>query len=131
MDCCLLFGTVSSNVQPLRHTCNKHTNLSDDKDNGLEPKNPDEHRIVNLNIRTPLPGNDVESNISINCSGCLAFRILLNQVRAAVPGAPAPDKTLRVQGQSQKQKMCCGRTSCTVLSATRPAPARPMWKALR
>lgn len=47
-------------MQPLRYTCNKHTNLSDDKENGLEPKNPDKYRLTNLNFTTSLPGNDAE-----------------------------------------------------------------------
>lgn len=70
-------------------------------------------------------------NSGINSIGCLGFRTRLNQVLAAVLGAQAPDRTLRVQGQSQKLKTCCGRTSCTVLSATRPVPARQTWKALK
>jgi len=50
----------------------------------------------------------------------------LNRVRAAALGVQAPDKILRARGQNRKLKMCCGRTSCTVQSATPPVAVRQM-----
>lgn len=67
----------------------------------------------------------------INVKEYLDFRMPLSRVLVAALAVQVPDRTLRAQGQSLKQKMCYGKTCYTVQSADRLVPVRQMWRVLK
>lgn len=59
------------------------------------------------------------------------LRRCLNQARAVAHAVPACAlRTRRARGTSRRRRICCGRTSCTVQSATPPAPVRQRGRGL-
>lgn len=67
----------------------------------------------------------------VNVEGYLDCRMPLNRVLVAALAVQVPDRILRAQGPSPKQKTCCGKTCYIVQSAVHLVPVRQTWKVLR